>query len=64
MGNAGQPYRRQRFEIQRRYNIYPTVNRCGCILFLRFELPDEGSEMRRDGGREGIVLVLEALPNR
>jgi hypothetical protein len=37
--------------------------RCGSILFLRFELLDECSEMRGDGGHNGVVLVLEALPN-
>jgi hypothetical protein len=39
------------------------VNRCGSILFPRFELLDECSEMRGDGGRQGVVLVFEALPN-
>jgi hypothetical protein len=32
-------------------------------LFLRFEVPDERSEMRRDRGHEGVVLVLQALPD-
>jgi hypothetical protein len=32
-------------------------------LFLRLELFDEGSELRGDRGREG-VLVVEMLPNR
>src|SRR5262245_40702801 len=31
--------------------------------FLRFELLDERSDMRRYGGRESIVLGLEAVPN-
>jgi hypothetical protein len=31
--------------------------------FLRFELLDECSQMRGDGSREGVVLILEALPN-
>src|SRR5262245_33299377 len=31
--------------------------------FLSFELRDEGGEMRGNGGREGVVLILEALPN-
>jgi hypothetical protein len=30
---------------------------------LRFELLDERSEMRGDGGCESVVLVLEAFPN-
>jgi hypothetical protein len=30
---------------------------------LRFELFDECSEMQGDGGRQGVVLVFEALPN-
>ena len=30
--------------------------------FLCFELLDECGEMRGDGGREGVVLILEALP--
>src|SRR5256885_16335687 len=33
-------------------------------LLLRFELLNECSEMRGDGSRDGVVLVLEALPNR
>jgi hypothetical protein len=40
-----------------------TVIRSGSILFLRFELLDECSEMRGDGSCEGVVLVLQALPN-
>jgi hypothetical protein len=28
-----------------------------------FEFLDECSEMRGDGGREGVVLVLKAFPN-
>jgi len=32
-------------------------------ISTRFELLDECSEMRGDGSREGVVLVLEALPN-
>jgi len=46
-----------------RHNICRIVNRCGSILFPRFELLDECSEMRGDGGRQGVVLVFEALPN-
>ena len=30
---------------------------------LCFELLDECGEMRGDRGREGVVLILEALPN-
>jgi hypothetical protein len=30
---------------------------------LPFELLDECGEMRGDGTREGVVLILEALPN-
>src|SRR5262245_35553508 len=37
-------------------------NRAVC-LFLHFELLDECSEMRRHRRHEGVVLVLEALPN-
>jgi hypothetical protein len=33
-------------------------------LLLRFGLLNECSEMRGDGSRDGVVLVLEALPNR
>src|SRR5258707_4002327 len=33
------------------------------FLFLRFELFDERSDMRGDGGRKSVVLGLEALPN-
>jgi hypothetical protein len=40
-----------------------TVIRCGSILFLRFQLLDECSEMRGDGSCEGVVLVLKAFPN-
>jgi hypothetical protein len=35
----------------------------GLSPFLRFELPDEYSEMRGDGSGESVVLILEALPN-
>jgi hypothetical protein len=31
--------------------------------FLSFELLDECGEMRGNGGREDVVLILEALPN-
>jgi hypothetical protein len=44
-------------------HICRIVNRCGSILFPRFELLDECSEMRGDGSRHGLVLVFEALPN-
>jgi hypothetical protein len=37
-------------------------NRAVC-LFLRFELLDECSEMPRHRTREGVVLVLQALPD-
>ena len=40
------------------------MNRYVPFLFLDFELPDERREPRGKGGREGVVLVLEALPNR
>jgi hypothetical protein len=33
-------------------------------LFLRLKLLDERSELQGNGGREGVVLLLEALPNR
>jgi hypothetical protein len=33
------------------------------FLFLRFELLDERSDMRGDGGRKSVVLELEAAPN-
>jgi hypothetical protein len=33
------------------------------VLFLHFELVDEYSEMPGHGGRKGVVLVLQALPN-
>jgi len=46
-----------------RHNICRIVNRCGSILFPRFELFDECGEMRGNGSREGVVLVFEALPN-
>jgi hypothetical protein len=42
----------------------PLVNRYVPFLSLDFELPDERREPRGKGGREGVVLVLEALPNR
>ena len=32
-------------------------------ISARFELLDECSDMRGDGSRESVVLVLEALPN-
>jgi len=32
-------------------------------LLLRFELLDERSEVRRGGGRAGVVLGLKAFPN-
>jgi hypothetical protein len=37
--------------------------RAGLSPFLRFELLHEYSEMRGDGSGEGVVLILEALPN-
>jgi hypothetical protein len=43
--------------------VLPTDVSSGSILFLRFELLDECSEMRGDGSCEGVVLVLQALPN-
>src|SRR5262249_20531533 len=33
------------------------------LLPLRFELLNECSEVRRDWGREGVVVVLQALPD-
>ena len=33
------------------------------VLFLRFELVDEYSEMPGHGSRKGVVLLLQALPN-
>jgi hypothetical protein len=35
----------------------------GLSPFLCFELLDECSEIRGDGSREDVVLILEALPN-
>jgi hypothetical protein len=35
----------------------------GLSPFRRFKLFEECSEMRGDGGRQGVVLVFEALPN-
>src|SRR6266478_1127517 len=35
----------------------------GLSPFRCFELLDECSEMRGDGSREGVVLVLQASPN-
>jgi hypothetical protein len=35
----------------------------GSMLFLRIESLDERSDMRGDGSRESVVLILEALPN-
>jgi hypothetical protein len=32
------------------------------FLFLRFELLDERSDTRGDGGRKSVVLELEAAP--
>jgi hypothetical protein len=32
------------------------------MLFLRIELLDEPSDMRGDGGREGVVLDPQAVP--
>jgi hypothetical protein len=46
-----------------RHNICRIVNRCGSILIPRFELPDEHRELRGHGRGEGVVLILEALPN-
>jgi hypothetical protein len=36
---------------------------CKRFLLVHFYLLDECSEMRRDGRREGVVLVLQGLPN-
>jgi hypothetical protein len=33
------------------------------LTLLRFELLNECSEVRRDWGREGVVVVLQALPD-
>jgi hypothetical protein len=35
--------------------------RSGYLLFLRLELLDERSEMRRHGTCEGVILVLEGI---
>ena len=35
----------------------------GLSPFLRFKLLEECSEMRWDGGHQGVVLLFEALPN-
>ena len=34
----------------------------GSMLFLRIELLEERSDMRRDGGRESVVLNPQAVP--
>jgi hypothetical protein len=39
------------------------TGRASLFLFLRFELADECSEMRGDGSRQGVVLLLEVLPD-
>ena len=39
------------------------LHRRTLFLFLRFELLEECSEMQGDGGRQGVILVFEALPN-
>src|SRR5262249_11254660 len=52
------------FEYNDTSHFFRPVIACGSVLFLRFELTDERSELRGDGAREGVVLVLEALPNR
>src|SRR5262249_42197647 len=52
------------FEYNDTSHFFRPVIAFGSVLFLRFELPDERSELRGDGAREGVVLVLEALPNR
>jgi hypothetical protein len=43
---------------------WPALGGLATTLFLRFELPDQRSELRGNGRREGVVLVLHALPNR
>jgi hypothetical protein len=52
-----------RFNCIRRNNSAEPYFAGGSILFLRFELPDEHREMRGHGRGEGVVLILEALPN-
>jgi hypothetical protein len=42
---------------------WPALVGLATSLFLRFELPNQCSELRGNGRREGVVLVLEALPN-
>jgi hypothetical protein len=42
--------------------VHICLNRA-VFLFLHFELFDERSHMRGDGGRKSVVLGLEALPN-
>jgi hypothetical protein len=42
---------------------WPALAGLATSLFLRFELPDQRSELRGNGRREGVVLILEALPN-
>jgi hypothetical protein len=44
-------------------HICRNVSRCRSILFAPFELLDKRSDMRGDGGRESVVLGLEAVPN-
>jgi hypothetical protein len=41
----------------------PVSCRAELSPFLRFELPDECSEMRGDGSRQRVVLVLQASAN-
>jgi len=43
------------FEYNDTSHFFRPVIACGSVLFLRFELPDERSELRGDGAREGVV---------
>jgi hypothetical protein len=41
----------------------PVPCRAELSAFLRFELPDACSEMRGDGSRQRVVLILQASAN-
>jgi hypothetical protein len=57
----------RRRRVQRRtstpFLVANRFHRRTLFLFLRFELLEECSEMQGDGGRQGVILVFEALPN-
>jgi hypothetical protein len=59
--------RARRRRVQRRtstpFLVANRFHRRTLFLFLRFELLEECSEMQGDGGRQGVILVFEALPN-